>query len=310
MLTMVERDRTIVSGYLRRANGPVSEDTVVAETPTFTGHARSFRLGSIPLSAIEDPNRVTIRRDIDRVPHASGATLMGILISGSGWLTTAGRTTPLVRGAIAAYRSDESFELRFDSPYRYLVLEVDDQTLPEAAGLPLAEGAGELARCAGAQVAVDILTGIPAKVERLPPVLREHLAGSVVTLLRSAIDEVRGVRALGPRTDSALIARVIRWIDLHIADPDLSAGRIAGAHHISVRYLHRLFEATGSTLGAHIRQRRIERIKADLLAAPDAPIGVVGARWGLSDPTQLIRQFRAVEGTTPGRWRAAMRGDR
>ncbi|WP_189145366.1 hypothetical protein [Streptomyces lacrimifluminis] len=38
----------------------------------------------------------------------------------------------------------------------------------------------------------------------------------------------------------------------------------AACHHISVRYLHRLFPPQGITVSAWIRQRRPERCRRDL----------------------------------------------
>ncbi len=53
-----------------------------------------------------------------------------------------------------------------------------------------------------------------------------------------------------PRSTTAgeLVAGVRAHIDDRLADPELSPASIAAAHHISVRYLHRLFAQEGTTV--------------------------------------------------------------
>ncbi|MFX5558838.1 helix-turn-helix transcriptional regulator, partial [Acinetobacter baumannii] len=87
---------------------------------------------------------------------------------------------------------------------------------------------------------------------------------------------------------------------------------IAAAHHISVRYLQRLFETEGTTVTTWIRQRRLERIRRDL-ADPriDRSTSAVAARWGLADASHFSKLFKAAYGMTPRQYRlAASRPDR
>ncbi|MCZ0982276.1 hypothetical protein O1L60_34535 [Streptomyces diastatochromogenes] len=58
--------------------------------------------------------------------------------------------------------------------------------------------------------------------------------------------------------------RVRDHINRNLGDPDLSPERIARAQRISVRYLHRLFEGEGTTVGQLIRQRRLEECGREL----------------------------------------------
>ena len=80
---------------------------------------------------------------------------------------------------------------------------------------------------------------------------------------------------------------------------------IAAAHHISLRYLHKLFEAQGTTVAGWIRRRRLDRCRVDLLdpAYRARPVSAIGARWGFPDASRFNRVFRAAHGVPPGEYR-------
>jgi len=95
------------------------------------------------------------------------------------------------------------------------------------------------------------------------------------------------------------------FIDQRLADPELSPSAIAAAHHISLRYLHKLFEAQPTTVSGWIRQRRLERCRRDLLdpALGDWSVSAIAARWGLIDAAHFGRLFRAAYGLPPAEYR-------
>ncbi|MBM7774496.1 AraC-like DNA-binding protein [Actinokineospora baliensis] len=91
-------------------------------------------------------------------------------------------------------------------------------------------------------------------------------------------------------------------IDARLADPDLTPAGIAAAVHISTRQLYRLFESEGTTVAKWIRDRRLERCRADLLTEP-AGVSAVGARWGIPDSSYFSRAFRQRYGCAPRDYR-------
>ena len=46
----------------------------------------------------------------------------------------------------------------------------------------------------------------------------------------------------------ALLTRIQAFIQQRLGDPELSPGVIAAAHHISLRYLRKLFQEQGTTV--------------------------------------------------------------
>lgn len=92
--------------------------------------------------------------------------------------------------------------------------------------------------------------------------------------------------ALPPETrHRALTERIRAFIQQNLHDPELTPPAIAAAHHISLSYLHRLFqeEVRGETVAAWIRSRRLEGARRDLAdpALRATPIHAIATRWGL-----------------------------
>jgi len=101
------------------------------------------------------------------------------------------------------------------------------------------------------------------------------------------------------------VLRIKAFIDARLDDPELSSATIAGAHHISVRYLQKLFENEQCTVTSWIRARRLERCRFDL-ADPQLgalPVSAVAARWGLPDASHFARIFKATYGHSPREYR-------
>ena len=101
----------------------------------------------------------------------------------------------------------------------------------------------------------------------------------------------------------------LRFIEVsaEVGEADLSPAQIAAAHHISLRQLHKLFHAGGTTVAGWIRQRRLEHCGHDLRDPRWAarPVAAVGARWGYPDPAHFSRLFKASFGLSPRDYRAA-----
>nr|BAM98980.1 putative AraC family transcriptional regulator [Streptosporangium amethystogenes] len=127
-----------------------------------------------------------------------------------------------------------------------------------------------------------------------------HLAAAV--LERHFVD----VGELSPLTQQhELMTRIRGFIDRNLGDPDLTPSWVASAHHISTRYLQRLFKVEGSTPSVWIRQRRLETCQRELCDPElrSVPIREIGLRNGFAQASDFNRVFRARYGVPPGRFR-------
>ena len=117
---------------------------------------------------------------------------------------------------------------------------------------------------------------------------------------RSTLDRVPG-GATPAAAGQAVLMQVRAHIDARLGDPGLDLAGIADAHHISVRYLQKLFQIDGTTVSSWIRHRRLQRCHRDLSDPRlyDVPVAAIGSRWGFPDPANFSRAFRGAYGVPP-----------
>jgi AraC-like DNA-binding protein len=230
-----------------------------------------------------------------------------VLAAGRGVIEQGGRSVALEPGDFTLVDLSRPAHWMMDSARVVAV------TFP-AALLPLRRD--EAARVTAVRIRGD--RGPGALVSSLARQLVHHLddyGGAEGTRLGTAVLDLLGA-GLAARLDRAdrlppgsrrraLLARIRAFIEERLADPGLTPGSIAAAHFISVRYLHKLFEAEQSTVAGWIRRRRLERCCRDLLdpALAAEPVAAIGFRWGLPDPGHFSRVFRAAYGMPPGEFR-------
>ena len=149
------------------------------------------------------------------------------------------------------------------------------------------------------------LAGLVDGAGTYPPRTSELMARNVVDLLGVLVDERLGRSSVDtPGGNRALLLRIQEFIDRHLSDPDLTPQAIAQAHHISLRYLHKLFESEDATVGRWIQRRRLEECGRDLARrANSSTIAAVAHRWGFTSAAHFSRVFRAAYGMSPREWR-------
>lgn len=197
------------------------------------------------------------------------------------------------------------FELRWLENGSVVAMSIDRMLL----GLPTTTIATAARRLDGthplAMLLADFLRGLVELAERSAGLLPE-LAGATVHLVRALI-LARARDAEQAPVRESLFDRMCHYIEEHIADPKLDADTIAAATNISVRYLYKLWSASGTTLANYIIARRLELARAALTdpRMRHLTIGAVARRYGFADATHFTRRFRNAYGLTPSQWRRA-----
>ncbi|GGV72677.1 hypothetical protein GCM10010277_85870 [Streptomyces longisporoflavus] len=126
----------------------------------------------------------------------------------------------------------------------------------------------------------------------------------VALLVAELLEPYRSESAVG---GGEMLARIREYIEENLMDPDMSPESIARAHHISVRYLHKLFQRDGTTVSTWIRQRRLDSCRADLgrFSNRRRTVAAVAQRWGFANPSHFSRLFRQAYGVSPSEWQTA-----
>lgn len=287
----------------------------------FHAEAHVLDLGAVQVTALRYPPLTTARtpRLISR--SDPGYYQLSLTLSGDMWISQAGRDTTVGPGDLMIYDSSLPFlggTRSEDGRLGHIVAQFPKALLPlparEAERLVALRMASEsgfgamlaqfLVRLAtdwrspqgGAQGGASFdATDAP----RLTRVLLDLLAGTAGRHL-----DATGAQEPESRR-RALFLRIQEFVRLRLADPGLSPQTIAAAHHISVRYLHRLCQEHGITVSGWIRDRRLEQTRHDLAdpAQRLTPVHDIAARWGFRHHAAFSRAFRTAYGCTPTEYR-------
>ncbi|MEU0669267.1 AraC family transcriptional regulator [Streptomyces lavendulocolor] len=216
-------------------------------------------------------------------------------------------------GAYGLHTSDTSrvWEIRAGrEPLRFIGVEIPKALLPLPTrdadrvigrNLSAREGTGALLAQFLTRMVADSRTYRPSEAPRLGTVLTDLVAA----LFAGALDTERSLPYETHRR--TLTLRIRSFIRENADDPRLDVPSIAAAHHISVSYLHRLFqqEGDGTTVGRVLLRQRLEHARRDLLdpAHRGVPVHVIAARRGFSHAAAFSRAFRDAYDTTPTAYR-------
>lgn len=289
--------------------GPVSPDhggDIV--TPAHPGVYRATRrridLGSVVVEVLTSgPHR------LDRNDGTGDRIVVTIVGDGSVVGSVDDRPFTLRAGDVSI--SDDRHQLHYvaDGDLRVLRVLVDIDQIPDhlLAGEPLPGGV--IRRTTLVNSSLAFISALFTRPESLPaegdpslnPYLREALVDICVAMIAEAQHDARGEQD----GTHDLRARIERYTLEHLADPDLSPAVVARAVGISVRYTHQMFNRDGTTLARFIRDRRLDRVAAELRDGRSTDsLGELGVRYGFGSRDQLARGFRQRFGRTMGEYRA------
>ena len=131
-----------------------------------------------------------------------------------------------------------------------------------------------------------------------------NVIGLVEQMLHEQLDRC-GASSSSVDASGVLLDKCLRYIEDHLGDPDLGPAHVAAANFISTRYLHVLFQRTGTTVASHIRDLRLERVREDLADARYLTTSVdsIARRWGFTNISHFGQTFKKASGETPAAYR-------
>jgi AraC-like DNA-binding protein len=284
---------------------------VVAETDrakTFEGAVTFTELGPLRLAQVAATPHIT-RRNSRLIRRADlDYYKLTLQITGQTGLIQDDRTSVLTPGDLALYDTTRPYELRFDDSFEIIVLMFPRSLLqvPEAS-VQLLTGRRIPANHGLAGLIGSFVSGLAEQVDRCGVAVSRPLGDAVLNMLAAAIADELGCasgQSQGPR-QAVLLQRIKSHIEDQLGDPGLGPDEIAAAHHISPRYLRKLFESEGDSVARWIRSRRLEHCRRDL-GRPDLSdrsVSAVAARWGFTDAAHFSRLFRSAFGQSPREYR-------
>jgi len=273
------------------------------EPTAFRGRVAGHRLGPLELFVVQADANAS-RRSAASIARADPETLnVGLQLRGRSIAEQGGRTAVLEAGDLSSWDTSHPLTIRSDEPHAMLLVFVPRALLGPGADRLYARTALRTAGTEGiGAIVAPFLRQLWRQLDApTGQVGGEDLADSVLGLVRGLHAAGAGERAAPAAPGPALLARMKAHIDQHLAEADLGPDAVARAHFVSTRYAHKLFAGEPVGLSAWITQRRLERIRRDLLDPELAgeTVSAIGRRWGLANPSHLSRLFRERYGVSP-----------
>jgi len=154
----------------------------------------------------------------------------------------------------------------------------------------------------GIEAGADAYMTKPFNLEVLRTTVENLIKGRErlkVTLTPPKVDE-SDIREVGIKTpDDRLLERIVRIINEHLGDPELTVEQVAGEVGISRVHLHRkLKELTGQTSRDFIRNLRLKKA-AEMLAEKKYAISELADAVGFLSASSFTTAFKTLYGVSP-----------
>lgn len=233
-------------------------------------------------------------------------------IAGRSSIQQGGREAILVPGTWSVYDSTRPYNVNvLDPGSRFVVLFLPQSeayawgpAIPRLLGTALSgKGTAEVALSAIGRLLDDEFS--------LDSAGQMVVQDSVVSLMAAAMrqtaepEAAMRSRVANPRK----LEQIREFIVEHIAEPDLSAERIAQEFSMSRRSLYYLFDRIGQTPHAYILGLRLEAARKSLVDERQGSktITQLAYEFGFADAAHLSRAFHERFGMSPSGWRAQRR---
>lgn len=270
----------------------------------FNGIVTRRSIGRLQVGNVTATGTQTIRRTPAGSAHSARSAFVLIRMrTGQAVLRHRGAELPLQEDECVLLDGREPCEIVLadgsQSLWFQLPIDCVESYLPDpqvAVAVPL----GNLPPCAG--MLREVMDAIFADDAPAPPWL---VARNLCTALALTVDAIE-VRS------TAHLRRTFKALQQTVADLactcHVTVAQIAAAHGISLRHLHAVYSANGTSCARELMRVRLERARR-LLLDPDQrrhSIDEIAWQCGFSDAGHFRRRFRASFGMPP----SAMRADR
>ena len=246
---------------------------------------------------------------VNYVPNARSQAepMFSVMLQLAGTIKAAqcGRVCGLSPGEFCVIDGLASFDLEVTDPQSHVVF----VQMPRHAVLSRRNGLEErTARLfdshePGAQLLRNMLMSLLDAAPYLEHEQRAAALASVVQMV--AAPKLPGGEVLPGRNGERIVA-TLAFIDSQLADPTLTAQRVAAAQRLSRRRLDQIMAGVGTSLTAQIWSRRLSQAASDLADPRFAAKTVTQIAFGVGfeDAAHFTRAFKRKFHCTPREWRS------
>jgi acetamidase/formamidase/AraC-like DNA-binding protein len=267
-----------------------------------------FDFGEIATRSLPTGAKATLLRstaqDFAGLPGRKDTSiLIGFVQYGRGHIGDGGRrVSEFADGDLWVCDAQTPWSLQFRNDFELLLLQLPRERMAGRMGrAPVVSGTvlGETVAAAAARPVMRVLASQFAMAED-----GDLIAGEIAVtelVVSSMLAEARPDEDSATQVQAGHFARVCAIIEARLRDPDLSIACIAKEEGLSPRYIQRLFEGHDRSFSEHVRHRRLEHCRLELVNPQhaDRSIAEIAFRWGFPDQAHFSRVFSAAYGTSP-----------
>jgi AraC family transcriptional activator of tynA and feaB len=249
-------------------------------------------------------NAKTARRTVRNIAADKDEYFMLILVKeGRLTITQFGRECCLVPGTFGLFHlSSPSFYCHQEKT-EVIDLKIPASTLRSYVRDPFRHVATARSAEKGVgRVTSDFVCSLSEQAAHMPHWALHACAGQMMTIVATAIEcEDHDLPLLNPTIGAEIFKRSVAFIEINVGNPSLNSKVVASAMGVSLRYLQKIFQEQGTSIGEFVRYRRLERCREGLLIAQDAPRTVkeIAFRAGFRNTSHFSAAFKRRYGISP-----------
>ncbi|WP_459204240.1 helix-turn-helix domain-containing protein (plasmid) [Ralstonia pseudosolanacearum] len=268
----------------------------------FCGKLTVERLGAVSLCRFRSTPMRYVRgpREIRRDPgDAFGASLT---LTGRAIIAQDGKEVVQRPGDIVLFDTTRPFDYALPDGDDQIVLDIPRALLrtclpgADAFVCTVLSGGSKLGAMVG-----RLLQEAGTDGPRADAAVAARLGTTVVHLLATAfeVESASGNGIAVPRVGPRALEKVKAFMLHHLSEPGLDVATIARENNVSVRSLHRLFAADGTTAMRWLWQQRLLASYKALAVGRDRRVSEVALLCGFSNFSHFSRSFRQAFGVQP-----------
>ena len=281
------------------------EPRKVADQP-FEGAITRNDAAPVQVSLVKATRHTVLRLAAHITASTDNLCFVNLQLDGLGRTTQRGHEQITGSGDLAIADTTEPFEINNCQTFRLFCFAVPRHLLPAALfdrprlKLSATESGRALSRTLAGYADLCLsVSGAPGLA----------IGTHVVDLIAHAPDMLAGLPAEQVKAP-VLLSMMRDHIDRHFGDAELGAAALAAQFRCSERYVHRLFAATGHSVGEHVTEKRLAAAMRDLLdpACRRKSIAEIAFDAGFRDISHFNRLFKRSNGLAPREFRRAIGG--
>jgi AraC-like DNA-binding protein len=282
----------------------------IGDEATFSGDIRCSSLGFLTLVQIKATHQLG-KRSREQVAKAQNEHFVIVLLrAGSVKISQSGRECLLGPNMFTLFDCNGPYTFHHVEPTEVLDVIVPAGAMRARLKEPEAYVAQPRYPDSGlGRVMADMFRSLAREAPLIPGNAADDCARRVADMMGVLCDSGRDDALLigESAVRSAIYRRCAAFIENNLDHPRLDPARIAAAAGISVRYLHKIFHASGESVGDHVRRVRLARSYDDLadLRKRHVKIKEIAFRFGFKNPTHFSDAFKDFHGLSPSEVRRA-----